>query len=58
MGKFVSDRMLQALVICGNREECRKSLTNFLSTGVTLPILQLNPVDDTETSFKEMISTF
>jgi 5,10-methylenetetrahydromethanopterin reductase len=56
--KYVSDRMLKALVICGNREECRKSLSNFLSTGITLPILQFNPVHDTGSSFKEMLSTF
>jgi 5,10-methylenetetrahydromethanopterin reductase len=56
--KFVSDRMLRALVISGTQEECRRSLSNFLSTGVTLPILQFNPVCDTEGSFKEMISAF
>jgi 5,10-methylenetetrahydromethanopterin reductase len=56
--KYVSDRMLKALVICGNREECRKSLTDFLSTGITLPILQFNPIRETESSFKEMLSTF
>jgi 5,10-methylenetetrahydromethanopterin reductase len=56
--KFVSDRMLSSLVICGNSEECRVSLSKFLSTGITLPILQFNPVGDTESSFKEMLSTF
>src|ERR671917_1247347 len=56
--KFVSDRMLSSLVICGNSEDCRVSLSKFLSTGITLPILQFNPVGDTESSFKEMLSTF
>lgn len=56
--KFVTDKMLDALVICGNSEECRKSLTKFLSTGLTLPILQLNPVDNLETSIRGMLSTF
>lgn len=56
--KFVSDRMLSSLVICGTSEECRESLSKFLSTGITLPILQFNPVGDAESSFKEMISTF
>ncbi|MDQ3909615.1 MAG: LLM class flavin-dependent oxidoreductase [Thermoproteota archaeon] len=56
--KFVSDRMLNSLVICGSSEECRESLSRFLSTGITLPILQFNPIDDSETSFKEMLSTF
>ena len=56
--KYISDRMLKALVICGNREECRRSLTNFISTGITLPILQFNPIHETESSFKEMLTTF
>jgi 5,10-methylenetetrahydromethanopterin reductase len=56
--KFVSDKMLNALVICGNSEDCRQSLARFLSTGITLPIMQLNPVGDSETSIREMLSTF
>jgi alkanesulfonate monooxygenase SsuD/methylene tetrahydromethanopterin reductase-like flavin-dependent oxidoreductase (luciferase family) len=56
--KFVSDRMLSSLVICGSSEECRESLSKFLSTGITLPIIQFNPVGDAESSFKEMLSTF
>ena len=56
--KFVSDKMLNSLVICGSSEECRKSLVRFLSTGITLPIMQLNPVENSETSIREMLSTF
>jgi alkanesulfonate monooxygenase SsuD/methylene tetrahydromethanopterin reductase-like flavin-dependent oxidoreductase (luciferase family) len=56
--KFVSDKMLNSLVICGNSEDCRKSLTRFLSTGITLPIMQLNPVVNSETSIRETLSTF
>jgi 5,10-methylenetetrahydromethanopterin reductase len=56
--KFVSDRMLSSLVICGSSEDCRESLSKFLSTGITLPIIQFNPVGDSENSFKEMLSTF
>jgi 5,10-methylenetetrahydromethanopterin reductase len=56
--KFVSDRMLSSLVICGSSEECRKSLSKFVSAGITLPIVQFNPVGDSESSFKEMLSTF
>lgn len=56
--KFVSDRMLSSLVICGNSADCRESLSKFLSTGITLPILQFNPLGDLESSFKEMLSTF
>jgi 5,10-methylenetetrahydromethanopterin reductase len=56
--KYVSDRMLSSLVICGSSEECRESLSKFLSTGITLPIIQFNPIGDSESSFKEMLSTF
>lgn len=55
--KFVSDKMLDSLTICGNGEECRKSLARFVSAGITLPIVQLNPVGDSEGSFREMLST-
>lgn len=56
--KFVSDKMLASLTICGSRKECRESLSKFLSTGITLPILQFNPLGESENSFKEMLSTF
>ena len=56
--KLVSERMLSSLVICGSSEECRESLSKFLSTGITLPILQFNPVGDSESSFREMLSIF
>ena len=56
--KYVSDRMLSSLVICGSSEECRESLSKFLSTGITLPIIQFNPIGDSESSFKEMLSAF
>lgn len=56
--KFVSDRMLNSLAICGTSEECRRSLSKFLSAGITLPILQFNPLGDSENSFKEVLSAF
>jgi 5,10-methylenetetrahydromethanopterin reductase len=56
--KYVSDRMLSSLVICGSSEECRESLSKFLSKGITLPIIQFNPIGDSESSFKEMLSAF
>ncbi len=56
--KFVSDKMLSSLAVCGSSEDCRKSLSKFLSTGITLPILQFNPLGDSESSFREMLSTF
>ena len=56
--KFVSDKMLSSLAVCGSSEDCRESLSKFLSTGITLPILQFNPLGDSESSFREMLSTF
>jgi alkanesulfonate monooxygenase SsuD/methylene tetrahydromethanopterin reductase-like flavin-dependent oxidoreductase (luciferase family) len=57
-GKAVPDRMLDALAVCGSGEECAKSLKRFVSAGVTLPIIQLNPVESAEGSFRDMLSTF
>lgn len=57
--KFVSDRMLESLTICGTKEECRNSLEVFVNTGITLPIIQINPVGkDPESSIMELLSTF
>jgi hypothetical protein len=50
--------MLDALAICGSRSDCRKSLSRFISAGITLPIIQVNPVESTESSFRELLSTF
>jgi len=57
-GKCVSERMLQSLTICGTREECSKALSRFEAAGITLPIIQFNPVGRTESSFRELLSTF
>jgi hypothetical protein len=54
----VSEEMLDSLAICGSRSDCRKSLSRFISTGITLPIIQVNPVEDAESSFRELLSTF
>jgi alkanesulfonate monooxygenase SsuD/methylene tetrahydromethanopterin reductase-like flavin-dependent oxidoreductase (luciferase family) len=54
----VTDRMLRMLTICGTREECKRSLGEFVSSGVSLPIIQFNPVDSAESSFRELLSTF
>ncbi len=54
----VPDKMLDSLAISGSSEECKKSIDKFRSTGITLPIIQLNVVDDTESSFMDVLSTF
>lgn len=55
--RCVTKRMLDALAVCGSREECAVSLAAFASSGITLPILQFNPVGGTESSFRELLST-
>lgn len=56
---FISDSMLSALTISGTREECLKSLREFRESGISLPIIQINPVGtDPENSIMELISTF
>jgi alkanesulfonate monooxygenase SsuD/methylene tetrahydromethanopterin reductase-like flavin-dependent oxidoreductase (luciferase family) len=56
--KTVSDKMLDSLTISGTSEDCIKSLRRFLSCGITLPIIQINPVGDAESSIRTMLSTF
>lgn len=54
----VSNKMLEELTVCGTKEECRQALGRFVGCGVTLPILQFNPVEGAESSFRELLSTF
>ncbi len=55
----VPPKMLDDLTVCGTKEECRQALDRFVGSGVTLPILQFNPVaEDAESSFRELLSTF
>lgn len=57
--KYVSDKMLNSLTISGTRDECKKSLREFNQSGISLPIIQINPVgNNTENSIRELISTF
>jgi 5,10-methylenetetrahydromethanopterin reductase len=57
--KLVTDRMLDSLAICGSREECMKSIRRFIATGITLPIVQINPLDnDAEGSIRDVFTAF
>lgn len=56
--KLVSDLMLDALVICGTPEDCRKKLERFVKVGVALPIIQFNPIGSVIESFELLVSTF
>ena len=55
---LVSDKMANALSICGTPENARKQLAIFVDAGIDLPILQFNPVGDPAKSFDLFISTF
>ena len=56
---FISDKMLISLTISGTKEECIKSLREFNESGISLPIIQINPVgNNPENSIRELISTF
>jgi len=56
--EFVSDSMIKSLTICGNPQECLTKLKKFKDTGLDLPILQFNPIDDVKESFSLLTSTF
>ena len=54
----VPEYMLDAITISGNREQCIKSLEKFISTGISLPILQVNPIQKTGEPVEEILSVF
>ena len=55
ISKFVTDPMLDSLTIYGTTEDCIKSLKRFVSSGVSLPILQVNPVKDNTESISDSL---
>ena len=55
ISKFVTDPMLDSLTIYGTTEDCIKSLKRFVSCGVSLPILQVNPVKDNIESISDSL---
>ena len=55
---YVSDKMVNALAICGTPDDARKQLVQFVNAGIDLPILQFNPVGDVKNSFNLLVSTF
>jgi len=58
--KVVSDSLLDDITICGGSEHGRRSMERFVSAGITLPILQINPVEgeDNQESFIKFLETF
>ena len=55
--KLVSNNLLDSLTICGTPEDCRKKLDRFIKTGVSLPIIQFNPIGEVTKSFKLLVCT-
>jgi alkanesulfonate monooxygenase SsuD/methylene tetrahydromethanopterin reductase-like flavin-dependent oxidoreductase (luciferase family) len=56
--RMVPRTMLDSLTVCGTADECLKSISRFMSTGITLPIIQVNPVGGAESSIREILTTF
>jgi len=56
--RLIPDKMLDAITIAGEPEECRKKLSKFMETGISLPVIQFNPVNEAESSFKDVLKTF
>ena len=56
--ELVTDSMVNDLCISGTPDDCRKKLNEFRQTGIDLPILQFNPIDDVQKSFDLLLSTF
>ena len=56
--ELVTDSMLDSLCISGTPEESKNKLQNFIDAGISLPIIQFNPVGDTLESFMLLKKTF
>jgi len=56
--ELVTDNMLDELTIYGTPDDCRKKLAKFRETGIDLPIIQFNPIDDVIESFRLLCETF
>jgi alkanesulfonate monooxygenase SsuD/methylene tetrahydromethanopterin reductase-like flavin-dependent oxidoreductase (luciferase family) len=56
--EHVTDKMVDSLTIYGTPDECRKKLSKFRETGINLPIIQFNPIDNVADSFRLLVSTF
>jgi len=56
--ELVSESMLNELCISGTPNECKDQLKQFRETGIDLPIIQFNPIDNVQESFNLVASTF
>ena len=56
--ELVPESMVNELCIAGTPNECKNQLKQFRETGIDLPIIQFNPIDNVEDSFDLVTSTF
>ena len=56
--ELVPESMVKELCISGTSNECKKQLQGFYKTGIDLPIIQFNPIDNVQESFDLVTSTF
>ena len=56
--ELVPESMINELCISGTPDECKKQLKQFRETGINLPIIQFNPIDNVQDSFDLVTSTF
>lgn len=56
--ELVTNKMIQALSICGTPNDGIKKIKEFKDLGVTHPILQFNPVGEVYESVKTLTKTF
>jgi 5,10-methylenetetrahydromethanopterin reductase len=54
----IPEYMLEQLCVYGTPEDCIKKLKQFHKAGISLPIIQFNPVGDVTESFNLLTSTF
>jgi 5,10-methylenetetrahydromethanopterin reductase len=54
--RCIPERMLKSLTIFGTKEDCMDSLRRFMTTGISLPIMQINPVGKPEESISQSLS--
>jgi len=56
--ELVTEKMLNSLCIAGNPNESKQQLQKFRDSGIDLPIIQFNPIENTKESFSLLKKTF
>jgi alkanesulfonate monooxygenase SsuD/methylene tetrahydromethanopterin reductase-like flavin-dependent oxidoreductase (luciferase family) len=55
--ELVTDVMLESLTICGLPNQAKEQLARIYDAGITQPIIQFNPIGNTDESFDLLTST-